>query len=189
MSYPLEDRVTELEQEVVRLRQKVSRQETDNTVCIVCFSGEWDKIFAALTIANGALALGCDVHIFCTFWGASLLRGVEDPKCRSQHQDWMQRVLNWLLPRTLRDLPLSKFNCCGLGKRALRSLMKRNGVADLETLMQDARELGAYFHICDTSVSLFGWTPGEIPEEADCDRCGVTSFLALSLKSRSVFFI
>ena len=41
---------------------------------IILFSGDFDKVMAALIIANGAAAMGDDVTIFCTFWGLNILR-------------------------------------------------------------------------------------------------------------------
>jgi len=188
MSETLENRVAELERELTDLRDKVHRQERDNTVCIICFSGEWDKVFAALTLANGALAMGCDVHVFCTFWGACMLRG-EDGCPPENSRGWMQKMMSWMLPKKLENMPLSKWNFCGMGKRAMRYLMKQHGVPDLESLLRDAKDLGAHFHICDTSVSLFGWEKEDLLNDLECDRCGVATFLSLGLKSQAVFFI
>ena len=41
---------------------------------IILFSGDFDRVMAALIIANGAAAMGDDVTIFCTFWGLNILR-------------------------------------------------------------------------------------------------------------------
>ena len=44
---------------------------------IILFSGDFDRVMAALIIANGAAAMGDDVTIFCTFWGLNILRKTE----------------------------------------------------------------------------------------------------------------
>ncbi|NOY82660.1 MAG: hypothetical protein GXP31_16810 [Kiritimatiellaeota bacterium] len=185
----LEQRLANLEQELSRLRAEFAERRPEDLVCIICFSGEWDKVFAALTLATSALALGSEVHVFCTFWGASLLRGGPATPCRSHKRPWPQRLLDLLMPKSIEDLPLSRMNFFGIGRRMLRSMMKKKGVADLTTLMAEARELGVHFHVCDTSVSLFGWSDAEIGRIPGCDRCGAATFLALALKSRAVFFI
>ena len=41
---------------------------------IILFSGDFDRVMAALIIANGAAAMGDDVTIFATFWGLNILR-------------------------------------------------------------------------------------------------------------------
>ncbi len=185
----LEKRLADIEQELARLRAELTHGQTEDRVCIICFSGEWDKVFAALTLATSAVALGSEVHVFCTFWGASVLRGVTPTPCRPRIQGWAPRLLNLLMPKTIEDLPLSRMNFLGLGKRMLRSMMKKKGVADLTTLAAEARDLGVHFHACDTSISLFGWADDEISRIPGCDRCGAASFLSLAFKSRAVLFI
>ena len=41
---------------------------------IIVFSGDFDRVFAAFIIANGAAAMGDDVTMFFTFWGLNALR-------------------------------------------------------------------------------------------------------------------
>ena len=36
---------------------------------IIAFSGDFDKLTAAFTLATGAASVGYDVNIFFTFWG------------------------------------------------------------------------------------------------------------------------
>lgn len=38
-------------------------------VTIIVHSGDLDKIYSALIIGNGALAMGMDASLFFTFWG------------------------------------------------------------------------------------------------------------------------
>jgi len=38
-------------------------------VTIIQHSGDMDKIYSALIIGNGALAMGMEATIFFTFWG------------------------------------------------------------------------------------------------------------------------
>ena len=77
----LEERVAALEEELGTLKGLVEKEKRDDLVSLICFSGEWDRLFAALTIAAGALAMGQKVHLFFTFWAVSALRkgGRADP--------------------------------------------------------------------------------------------------------------
>ena len=43
-------------------------------ISIVCFSGDFDKIVAAFTIATGAAATNREVTLFFTFWGLNVLK-------------------------------------------------------------------------------------------------------------------
>jgi len=153
--------------ELAALRERVARLEAlqaetpsgsasggTGSVSIVCFSGEWDRLFAAFTIANGALALGQDVHMFFTFWGATVLR--KKSVWSGLHRSWLQNLMGLLLPANVSRVPLSKMHFGGLGKWMMGILMKQKGVEDLPSLMEHARDLGAKFYCCDTSLDLFG---------------------------------
>ena len=46
----------------------------EDNMTIVVFSGEMDKLIAALFLATGAASMGCQVSMYYTFWGLSALR-------------------------------------------------------------------------------------------------------------------
>ena len=69
-----EQRLNKIEQNLVILEQSIKDLQQQDSISIVCVSGEWDKLFAAFTIANGALSLGREVNMFFTFWGATAMR-------------------------------------------------------------------------------------------------------------------
>ena len=181
------ERLERLSRDVEALQRRARSAEECDTVCVVCFSGDWDKLFAAFTIANGALALGQEVHMFFTFWGACALRqpGADDTSDRN----WVQRALGVMLPQTIADSPLSKMNFLGISKLMLKRLMRKSGIDDLPSLMQQARELGAQFHCCETSMRLFGWSDRDMDGMDASDLCGVTTFMSMAMKSRTTLFI
>jgi peroxiredoxin family protein len=181
----VESRIAELEKRITELAD-AARRPTKQGVAIVCFSGEWDRLFAAFTIANGALAMGRDVHMFFTFWGATAVRTACPGRPRGS---WLQRMLGRFLPRKVGAAPLSRMNWCGMSKPMLKRLMKQNGIDDLPTLVEQARELGAHFHCCDTSFRLFGWGPEDVEQPETVDWCGVASFLGHAFESRVTLFI
>ena len=41
---------------------------------IIVFSGDYDKAFAAFTIASGAAALNYEVNLFFTFFGLNIIK-------------------------------------------------------------------------------------------------------------------
>jgi peroxiredoxin family protein len=183
----VESRMSKLEAEVSRLRRTVDANRQEERVSVVCFSGDWDRLFAAFIIANGALALGQDVHMFFTFWGATAVRRAEGADNASK--SWIQRMLGYMLPSGIAGAPLSKMNFGGLGKVMMGKLMREKGVDDLPSMVRQARELGARFHCCDTSLALFGWGSDELVDGENADWCGVSTFLSLALKSKIVLFI
>ena len=180
-------RLAQLEEEVGALRRRLEKASRKDSVSIVCFSDSWDKLFAAFTIANGALAMGQEVHMFFTFWGATAIR-----KCGAkpaQGKNWMQRMVGKMLPRHIDDTPLSKLHFFGLGKLMMSRLMKRKGVENLPSLVERARELGVHFHCCDTSLQLFGWKNEELVDGDASHWCGVSTFLAEALNGKITLFI
>ncbi len=179
--------IESLRHEVRSLRREVRKNQSDDTVCVVCFSGDWDKLFAAFTIANGALAMNQDVHMFFTFWGACALRVPSGNGAGKRN--WIQKGLSLMLPKSVADSPLSKMNCLGLSKILFRRLMRQNGVDDLPALIESARELGAKFHCCETSMRLFGWTHEDVDRIDRSDLCGVATFLSKAMKGRTTLFI
>ena len=164
-------------------------QNLDNidSLSIVCFSGDWDRLFAAFTIANGALAMDKEVHMFFTFWGASAVR--KKGSRLSKGKSWIQKLMGRMLPEGVSSAPLSKMNFGGLGKVMMGKAMHDKGVDDLPTLVSQARELGAHFHYCDTTLQLFGFENQELLDGDNTNWCGVTTFLSMAFKSQVTLFI
>lgn len=182
-----EERLSALEAELSELRRRVERDAREDSVAIVCFSGEWDRLFATFSIANGALALGQEVHLFFTFWGACAARVTRtSPPTR---RSFMHSLVGRMIPTGASRAPLSKMNFFGLGKLFMGRLMRRHNVDDLDTLVAEAREMGAKFHYCDTSLRLFGWDCDDLADRDASDLCGVSSFLRTAIRSKTVLFI
>ena len=189
-SQNLNENLKNFEEKLNRLDQELNRIKNEDSVSIVCFSGEWDRLFAAFTIANGALALGKEVHLYFTFWGTSAVRNnSRHQTTHTNNKTFTQKMLGWILPKSATEAPLSKLNMGGLGKKIMGKMMRSKGVDDLPTLIQQARELGAHFHYCDTSLQLFGFCDDDLMDGPDSDWCGVSTFLSLAFKSRVTLFI
>ncbi len=184
---PLEERVQALEAEITRLKTKLRGGLQGNTVSIICFSGEWDRLFAALTIASGALAMGKEVHLFFTFWGISALR--RRASTNGRKKTLPQTLLGRILPCGPGKARLSRLNCFGFGKIMMKQVMKKTGVEDIDILFQEVENLGAHFHICDTTAELFGLRCTELADLKNMDQCGVATFLSYAQKSQIVLFI
>lgn len=182
-----ESRLNELESKIESLTKQVDKQKLDNKVCIICFSGEWDRLFAALSLASGSLALGKEVHMFFTFWSVSALRSTGDLK--DSNKSLTQKMFNKILPCGIGKAPLSKYNLCGLGKFFMKKIMKRKGVDDIDVLFKDVKELGAKIHICDTSTELFGLKCSELVDGDKMNICGATTFLSHGFKSQMILFV
>lgn len=184
---PADTRIDSLEQQIQGLQKQLDSQKTDNKINIICFSREWDRLFAALSIASGALALGNEVHLFFTFWAVSALR---DPdKKGNKDRAFLQKVFGKMMPSGFGSAPISNCQTMGIGKFFLKKLLKKKGIDDIDILFKEVMELGAELHVCETSTVMFGVDCEELQEGDKVNLCGVTTFLSHALKSKMTLFI
>ncbi|MCC4771093.1 NAD(FAD)-dependent dehydrogenase [Methanosarcina sp. DH2] len=109
---------------------------------IILHSGDMDKVYSALIIANGALAMGMEASIYFTFWGLMRLKKGE-----------------------LEKGPLSKMNMMGAGRYMVKQRMSKAHVVSLEKLMSDFKELGGKIIACEMTMEIMGISKEEIRTE------------------------
>lgn len=181
------ERIAALEGTVAELTAQLDAQTRNDKACIICFSGEWDRLFAALTIAAGSLAMGKETHLFFTFWAVNALRSTCAPD--SGEKSFLQAMFAKMLPRGPGRAPLSKFNLMGLGKRMMQSVMKQQGVDDIDVLFRDVVDLGAHIHVCETTADLFGLSCADVEAGDNVSECGVATFLSYAYQSQVLLFV
>ena len=111
MTVPAEqdERIAEFVREEVQRALRGFRKKTT----IVAFSGEMDRMFAALSLASASAACGLETTIFFTFWGLAALR---KPNTGSRPgKSWLDRILARMLPSDCSKLPVSCMNFGGAG--------------------------------------------------------------------------
>jgi peroxiredoxin family protein len=125
-----------------------------------------DKLYSALIIGNGALAMGMEVSLFFTFWGLMRLKkgGLEKG-------------------------PLSKMNFLGLGKWMVKRRMTKTNVVSLERLFSDFRELGGRVIACDMTMEIMGIKEEDLRQDLITECGGVGSFIAEARESKVSLFI
>ncbi|NLX37132.1 MAG: NAD(FAD)-dependent dehydrogenase [Chloroflexi bacterium] len=133
---------------------------------IVVQSGDMDKLYSALIIANGSLAMGMEVSLYFTFWG-------------------LERLKKGGLERG----PLSRMHLLGLGKWMVRRRMKAARVASLERLMADFRELGGKVLACEMTMEIMGIKRQDLREDLIDAYGAVGSYIADARKSTVTLFI
>ena len=150
----------ELEKQVAELQKKVEGMHPgpSDKISMVIFSGDLDKILAALIIATGATAMGLKAVMFFTFWGIASLR---DPKKKVEGKNFMSKMFGFMLPKGKSKLKLSKMNMQGIGTAMMKSLMKKKNVATVEQMFDIAGQLGVQIYICEMSMDLMGFKPEE----------------------------
>jgi peroxiredoxin family protein len=178
----LEQQVKLLEEQIKQLKGKQAKDQ----ISIIVFSGDLDKVLAAMIIATGARAMDTEVKMFFTFWGTSMLR---DKKKSGKGKDFMSKMFGFMLPKGSTKLKLSKLNMCGMGTAMLKGLMKKKNVASLEELIKTAGELGAEINICQMSMDLMGFKKEEMIDYPNLKYVGVGSYLSDANESRIQLFI
>ena len=133
---------------------------------IVLQSGDFDKVYSALIIANGALAMGMEASIFFTFWG-------------------LQRLKKGQLDKG----PLSKMHFLGLGKWMIKRRMKQANAVSLERMLSDFVELGGKLMAGDMTMEIMGVKKEELRDDLISDYCAVGSYIQEARESSITLFI
>ena len=183
---------------------------------IILFSSDYDRVLAALVIANGAVAMGGKATIFATFWGLSALRRAakgEDPwtaekaaggpavygdgddsttlSVNGSHPlllGAVDRAMKAVLPAGVNALPLSHLNVAGLGQAAMRQVMASKQLPTLPSLMRSAHDSGKVrFVACTMSMSALGVAPADLLPGVELG--GVADFLGAAATSKNTLFL
>jgi len=133
---------------------------------IIFQSGDTDKLLSALIIANGSLSMGMEASIYFTFWGLQRLQKGELDKGS-----------------------MSKMNLLGLGRRMIRSRMRKAGVAELDTMMRDFRELGGRVIACDMTMEVMGIRKEDLREDLIDEYGAVGTYIHEARNSSITLFI
>ena len=137
-----------------------------NKATIIVHSGDMDKIYSALIVANGALAMGMEASLYFTFWG-------------------LQRLKKGGLEKGT----LSKMHMFGLGKWMVKRKMKAANVASLERMLQDFVELGGKILACDMSIEIMGIKREDLRDDLISDYCAVGTYVNEARESTITLFI
>ncbi|RLC90216.1 MAG: NAD(FAD)-dependent dehydrogenase [Chloroflexi bacterium] len=135
-------------------------------VTIILHSGDMDKVYSALIIGNGALAMGMEASIYFTFWG-------------------LQRLQKGGLEKG----PLSKMHFLGLGKWMIKQRMKKANVASLEKLMADFKELGGRVIACEMTMEIMGLRREDLREDWIDEYGAVGTYIREARESAITLFI
>jgi peroxiredoxin family protein len=133
---------------------------------IIVHSGDMDKIYSALIVANGALSMGMEASLYFTFWGLERLKkgGLEKG-------------------------PLSKMHFLGLGKWMIKSRMKKANVASLERLLNDFKDLGGKIIACEMTMEIMGVGKENLRQDLIDDYGAVGTYIQEARDSEITLFI
>jgi len=152
-------------------------------VSIVCFSGEFDKLIAAFTIATGAAATNRQVTIFFTFWGLNALK--KNQGRVAMGKSVLARAFNFLMGG-FKNMPLSRLNFLGASPRLMTGMMKQHNVATLPELVEAAHALGVRIVACEMAMHILEIEREDLIDEVQ-DVVGVATFLNDSEDAHIIF--
>lgn len=133
---------------------------------IVVHSGDMDKIYSTLIIANGALSMGMEASLYFTFWG-------------------LQRLQKGGLEKG----SLSKMHLLGIGKKMMKQRMNKANVSSLERLMQDFKELGGKIIACEMTMEIMGIKKEDLREDLITEYGAVGTYIQEARESSVNLFI
>lgn len=162
----------------------LSNQVGKDGATMVVFSGDLDKAIASFIIATGAASMGKEVTMFFTFWGLNVLKRKEKVKVQ---KDTMEKMFDMMLPSNTNKLPLSKMNMGGMGPKMINEIMKKHNVDDIDTLINNAINMGVKLVACSMSMDLMGIKKEELIDGVDLG--GVAAYLGAAEDSRLNLFI
>lgn len=152
---------------------------------LIVFSGDYDKALAALILANNARDLGLDVTMFFAFWGLLILR--DDHGVPIEDKSGFEKMFGMVTPDNPEELPLSKMNLSGVGKKMLKAMMKDAEAPELSDFLKNARDKGVKFYGCQLSVEVMGFKKEELIPELEIKDA--KDYLRDALESEIKLFI
>lgn len=152
---------------------------------ILLFSGEYDKALAALLLANTARTMDIETSIFFAFWGLCLVRDPE--KLKLTDKSLYEKLFGMMTPKGPEDLPLSKMNFAGIGKKMLLEMMEDDDTPPLTAFLKGARNKNVKFYGCKMSMEIMGLQPEEMLPELEVREA--KDYLAEAIESDLQLFI
>lgn len=156
---------------------------TEERTSIIVMSGDFDRLFAAFTIAMGSLAMGMEVSMYFTFWGLTALKKTTILEGKTLPE----KMVAMMLPGGIEQVPTSRMNMGGIGPKFFQHLMRTRNVESLPDMRDMAIEMGAKVVACEMSMNVMGLTRAELLEGLSYG--GVATYLEDAAKAKITLFI
>lgn len=160
--------------------------KTEDKITLIVFSGDLDKLLAALNIAVGSTTLQKQVSLFFTFWGLNALRKTGKA---SKAKHILQKIFKLINKGGSNNLPLSKFHFAGGGTWAMKQVMKAVNMQSVEEMLKLAKSLGVKFIACSMTMDALGIAQEDMREDLIDEYAGVVTYLTEAEKSNINLFI
>lgn len=159
--------------------------DENESMTLVAWSGDLDKIWPTLILGSTGAAYGMNVTIFFTFWGLFPL--VRDD-VRITGADAMTKTLAGMNRPGMAHMKLSKLNMAGMGPWMMRKLASDQKVAQPHELIEMCLELGVKLWPCEMTMDLLGLRRDQLIEGVG-EPVGAASALSAMSKSKINLFI
>jgi len=176
----LEERISNLEQEVLHLRENAPRADK---ATLLIFSSDLDKVLAGLVIATTAASMGIEVTCFFTFWGLNVLK----EKRVFEGKAVMERMIDLMTPTGPGHMGVSRMNMGGAGAAMLKHMMKGKKVLSGDEFLQLAKESGVRLIACSMSMDVMGIRQEELTDGIEVG--GAAAYLGEASRSGVTLFI
>lgn len=140
-----------------------------DSLSIIVYSGEFDKIHYALVTAAAAAASNRKATLFFTMWAG---RALERPGSDGRPA--------W------RSLPVSAGT---EDAQAMDERFKTRGVADFETILEACVSLGVTFMVCEMGLKALDMDPDRLRPDVPVEKGGLVTFLADASGDGAMLFI
>ena len=157
---------------------------TKNKLSMVVFSGDMDKVMAALIIATGAAASGMEVTMFFTFWGLKTLQ--RDGTMTGK--GLFGKMMGVMNRGGLEAMGPSRLNMGGMGRWMFKLMMGQKGVSTLPELYEMAVDLDVKMMPCQMSMDVME-IDSAVYKENVTDPVGVATFIQEAAESKVTLFV
>ena len=154
-------------------------------ILIICYSGELEKVWAAMILATTAAAMGAKVRVFLTFWGLQTF--VKD-EVRITGDGMMQKMMSFMQRPGISHRKLSKMNFLGMGPWMMYKLAKQYNSARPKELLEIAQSMGVEFMPCQMTMDMFGLKKEDMIDGLG-DPVGAATVISLMQEGDAPLFI
>lgn len=158
--------------------------ENSNSMSIIVFNHDLDRVLAAFILATAAASSGIETHIFFTFWGLNVLK---KEKSKASKKNIFTKIFSYLTPKGPKKLKISRLNFGGIGTKIMKYLMKKNGICSLPQMIANAQEMGVKMIACALSMEIMGIEKEDLID--GLEYANATSYLGYAKDCQTNLFI
>ena len=133
--------------------------DAPESMTIIAFSGDLDKMWPTMILSSTAAATGMNVTVFFTFWGLFPL--VRDD-VRLTGYDAMTKALAGMNAPGMKKAKLSKLEMGGSGHWMMRKVAEKNKLMPPEDLLDICKDMGVELLPCQMTMDLLGIKPEQM---------------------------